>query len=259
MQLPPLVYRQPSSIPSPPNSHSAFTSRAKVPNLLRSKKSQGSKRSRSCASYVPAGYVSVTRVQKLFAAFGFLWVCVGLAAVATSAAIVFVGQRDRYENLANVLGFESVDWKAWVVPICTGGIPLLLFFALSLSTVTKFYSTLTARGTITVGTPAISEISARDATNMDILLETMEQDTSKAELDSEDFPELSYPGAAGSNSAVLDSATLPIVPDEDTISRLMRQLRDMGFTSPEQNIAALQASCFDLEKASDKLLNTAAS
>lgn len=50
-------------------------------------------------------------------------------------------------------------------------------------------------------------------------------------------------------------AFLPYQPDEGTVERMMRQLRDMGFNNPFQNIAALQASSFDLEIASDKLTN----
>lgn len=46
---------------------------------------------------------------------------------------------------------------------------------------------------------------------------------------------------------------LPYQPDQQTVERMMRQLRDMGFSNPYQNIVALQASSFDLEIASDKL------
>lgn len=42
-------------------------------------------------------------------------------------------------------------------------------------------------------------------------------------------------------------------PAEPVVERMMRQLRDMGFGHAHENIAALQASGFDLEKAADKL------
>lgn len=46
---------------------------------------------------------------------------------------------------------------------------------------------------------------------------------------------------------------LPYQPEQQTVERMMRQLRDMGFSNQYQNIVALQASSFDLEIASDKL------
>lgn len=63
-------------------------------------------------------------------------------------------------------------------------------------------------------------------------------------------------GAGGDWRQVYEMGSfLPYQPDQATVERMMRQLRDMGFSNPFQNIAALQASSFDLEIASDKLDN----
>ncbi|PXF45938.1 hypothetical protein BWQ96_04299 [Gracilariopsis chorda] len=226
------------------------------PDLLRVKSSRRVKRSRSETSHVPRGYVSVTRAQRLYAAFGFLWVAVGLAVTAAAAAIVFVGQREHFDDVARILGSENPVWKTWVIPLLTSGILIPVFGVLAITTSFKFFSTLTARYTVAMPTPAASEGSVREVEDIDLLYK-MDNEIGEDDVD-DDFVAADSPSAnLGEYTRIIDSAILPTVPDQSTVDRLMRQLRDMGFRNPDQNMAALQASSFDLEKASEKLANTA--
>lgn len=226
------------------------------PDLLRVKSSRRVKRSRSETSNVPRGYVSVTRPQRLYAAYGFLWVAIGLAVTAIAAAMVFVGQREHFADVSKVLGSEVPKWKAWLIPILTSGILIPVFSVLAITTSFKFFSTLTAKYNVAMPTPAASEGSVREVEDIDLLYKA-DKGIDEDDAD-EDFVAPESPSAhLGTSTRVIDAAILPNVPDQSTIDRLMRQLRDMGFRNPDQNMAALQASSFDLEKASDKLANTA--
>lgn len=102
------------------------------------------KRSRS-AVRVPRGYVSVTRTQRLFASVGFLWVAIGLACTSASAVIVFLGLRDRSTVLATEIGVEGNDTvKEWVIPCVVGGVMAAIYAVLALTTIVKFWRTVTA-------------------------------------------------------------------------------------------------------------------
>lgn len=50
-----------------------------------------------------------------------------------------------------------------------------------------------------------------------------------------------------------NGTSLSYQPNQHTVERMMRQLHDMGFSSPYQNIVVFQASSFDPEIASNKL------
>ncbi|CAN8070242.1 unnamed protein product [Agarophyton chilense] len=229
------------------------------PPIVRAKSSRKAKRAKSGTFHVPKGYVSVTRTQRLFAAFGFLWVAVGLALTAAAAAIVFVGQRERFRQVATRLGNKQEDWKTWVIPICTGGILVVLYGTLAITTLTKFFSTLTARTSMPTRGTAASEGSVREVEDLDLLYESGKElsDDDRDDANERSLASVITPAVTSSQNRMIGTMVLPNSPDQSTIDRLMRQLRDMGFRNPDQNMAALQASSFDLEKASDKLVNTA--
>lgn len=223
----PLPLQQP---PPPPRNNSATTTGSTVKRIRSSR--SGRRRS------VPRGYVSVTRPQRIFAAFGFLWVAIGLICTSACGGLVFVGQRDRYKLNAQALGSDD-GWKSVLIPLITGGLPLLVYAIMAVSSLFKIYTTFNAKGRI-VETPAASieddddiELAKADAFDVDVVFETPE----------------GYP-TPGENRTEFGNT-----PDNRTVERLMQQLRDMGFRNPHQNMAALQASSFDLEMASVKLAN----
>ncbi|KAI0558272.1 Ubiquitin-associated [Gracilaria domingensis] len=225
------------------------------PPVVRNKSSRRVKRSKS-TFHVPKGFVSVNRPQRLYAAFGFLWVAVGLAMTAAAAAIVFIGQRERFQQVANSLGNQQEDWKTWIIPICTGGILVLVFGTLAITTFIKFFSTLGTRPSLPLRNTTASEGSVREVEDLDLLYKTGKE-LPDDDLGDTELPAVPPPAAIATNKGVINATALPNAPEQRTIDRLMRQLRDMGFKNPDQNMAALQASSFDLEKASDKLANTA--
>lgn len=186
---------------------------------------------------LPRGYVSVTRGQKVFAAFGFLWMGVGLACTCACGVLVFFGQRERYKVNENASAVQDTTiWRKLIIPLITGMLPAVVYAILAITTLTKVFSTLMTRGKM-VDTPA-SSIQDRD--------EEQEQDPLEVEVL---FDEPTEP------EAVVAKAGFAVEPDEQTVERMLRQLRDMGFNNRHENLAALQASCFDLEIASDKLAN----
>lgn len=217
-------------------------------------KSGKSKRSRPGKRSVPRGYVSVTRPQRIFAAFGFLWVAVGLACTSACGALVFKGQRERYKFNQAALGRDD-GWKSWVIPLITGGLPLVVYAIMAVSACARFYTTLTAKGRM-VDTPAASVEDDEDAE-----LEQAEFDLDVVFETPEGYPvapppvgrrELAPKRGVGAGERGREFGYRP---DERTVERMMRQLRDMGFKNTHQNIAALEAASFDLEVASEKLAN----
>ena len=223
------------------------------------------KRKKSLKKKVPKGYVSITRTQRIYAAFGFLWVAVGLALTTAAAAVVFVGQRERYKNAAVALGNgneDREDWKAWVFPIFTGLIVAVVYGVLCITTTVKFIRTVVAKGReIDTPTPSASGRSdtrsgPRSEGNSVGALEEVEV-IFEEELRYPSAPPIAVvPGEARMKDNLYYGAPLPYQPDEQTVKRLMRQLRDMGYRNPHQTLAALQASSFDLERASEKLANS---
>lgn len=186
---------------------------------------------------LPRGYVSVTRAQKAFAAFGFLWMAVGLGCTCACGVLVFFGQRERYKVNESASAVQhSTVWRTLIIPLITGVLPAVVFAILSISTLIKFYKTFTTKGKM-VNTPA-SSMQDRD--------EERRGDSLEVEVL---FDEPTEP------EAVMARVSYPVQPDEETVERMLRQLRDMGFKNRHENLAALQASCFDLETASDKLAN----
>eukprot|EP00178_Gracilaria_changii_P022679 TRINITY_DN675_c0_g1_i1.p2 TRINITY_DN675_c0_g1~~TRINITY_DN675_c0_g1_i1.p2 ORF type:complete len:416 (+),score=70.74 TRINITY_DN675_c0_g1_i1:107-1249(+) len=226
------------------------------PPIVRAKSSRKAKRTKSASQLVPVGYVSVTRAQRMYAAMGFLWVAVGLAMTAAAAAIVFVGQRERLEQVANSLGSKQEDWKTWIIPICTGGILVIAFGTLAITTFTKFITTLSARPSKLAPTTEASEGSVREVEDLDLLYKSGKQEPQDELFDTK-LPSAPSPAIVSHEKGMIDTSILQNAPEQSTVDRLMRQLRDMGFKNREQNMAALQASSFDLEKASEKLANTA--
>lgn len=181
--------------------------------------------------------MSVTRGQKIFAAFGFLWMAVGLGCTCACGVLVFFGQREWHKVNENASAVqESTVWRTLIIPLMTGVLPAVVFAIFSITTLIKFYTTLTTKGKM-VDTPA-SSVQDRE--------ERYEEDAVEVEVL---FDEPAEP------EAVMAKASYPAQPDEQTEERMLRQLRDMGFKNRHENLAALQASCFDLEIASDKLAN----
>lgn len=275
--LSPSAVSSPSSTASPSPSPSRGVGAQDVHSDRASSKKKSKKKkvdpSLSTSRSVPTGFVSVTPAQKLYAGIGFAWVAVGLAATSASAALVFFGQRERLRRTISSLGLESGEkWKEWVIPICTGGLFMLLFVLLALSTLSKVILTIMAPPHKRESRS--NELETEEVTHFerDVIMpggeeydldEDVEQGVadggiSRGALD-HDVLGMVGESTAGSSSGTWRQFTserqLPYQPDDQTIDRMMRQLRDMGFTNPHQNIAALQASCFDLEKASDKLSN----
>lgn len=140
----------------------------------------------------------------------------------------------------------------------------LVFTVLSVSTLLKVFSTIAAKGReIQTPAPSDNDDSVHDLDVEDMLF--VDGDPTAPPLTpatSEALPKHPAPPAPVvrgrvrmGNPGYQPPHHLPYQPDQRTVDRLMRQLRDMGFRNPHQNLAALQASSFDLERASDKLVN----
>ena len=133
----------PALVPEDPNQSAQSIADSTVDSKLKNGKKKRS-RSRS-RTRVPKGYVSVIRTQRLFASIGFLWVAIGLACTSASAVIVFLGLRDRSKVLATEIGVEDADTiKEWVIPSIVGGVMAVIYAALSITTIVKFWRTVTA-------------------------------------------------------------------------------------------------------------------
>lgn len=149
--------------------------------------------------------------------FSFLAILAGLAASAGAAVLVYFGGRDRYR----VVFTGGSNVQSWLIPIATGILPAIFFVFMAVGIVRGLAGALKDMRLLMKG--------GGDAPRGDV--------TQGVPLEED--------------SVGLD---VPLTPEEE---EKVLQLAQMGFNNRNANVAALQASGFDVTEASWRLQQAA--
>lgn len=158
----------------------------------------------------------------------FLAIFLGLCASIAAAALVFLGQRDRYK----VFEQETTTLRSWAIPVITGILPAAFFGLMALGTARAMWCGCLAFREFFAArkAPAGSGSTARGAG------EGSADSAGSASVESAESG-LAYGG--------------PLSPDQE---RAVDQLAEMGYTNRNASIAALEASAFDVGDAQTRLM-----
>lgn len=165
-------------------------------------------------------FPEVTLASLAVITLSFLAILVGLVATACAAALIFLGQRDRYRAFES----EQDSLRSWAIPVLTGIIPGVFFALMALGLLHAIVCAMRAVGEVSTASrkaaSAASELSNGGSTVWE---------------------------ASGSES---ENYGAPLTSDQEaSVSRLV----EMGYLNRSANVAALQASCFDFDEAQRRL------
>lgn len=190
----------------------------------------------------PRGWLAVSRSQRLVTAFGFLWVAAGLVLTAVAAVYIFIGQRDRFRRIAFEEG-RPAGVKSYIMPALSGAIPAVLYILMALSMIVRFVSTASGRDNAMLAKKTVP------AENPD---EVVLADQYQFPLPAARSSDLHIPPNPVQSPQL---AFAPVAVEQRVVQQKLQQLKDMGFSNPHQNLAALQAASFDMHVATQKLSN----